>query len=101
MHEGGLAHRYLKLGNILVFLRGPSWWVKIAGFGISKWVEASTALRTMEIGTRGVMVSEIFGLHYPHAFDETVLEADEVAHGALAYTPDMAYGCLAKSHTEC
>lgn len=87
MHESGFAKRYIKPGNIQVFLRGPSWWVNIAGFGISKWVSASTALRTTEIGTGGGTASEIFGLYYPDAFDETVLEADEVAHGALAYTP--------------
>lgn len=86
MHESGFAHRDLKPGNILVFQRGSSWWVKIADFGISKRVEASTALRTMEIGTKGFMAPEILGLYCPDDFDETALEADEVAHDALAYT---------------
>ncbi|KAF7558250.1 hypothetical protein G7Z17_g92 [Cylindrodendrum hubeiense] len=87
MHDSGFAHRDLKPGNILVFQKGPSWWVKIADFGISKRVEASTALRTMEIGTRGFMAPEILGLYCPDDFDETEFEADEAAHDALAYTP--------------
>ncbi|KAH7131079.1 kinase-like domain-containing protein [Dactylonectria macrodidyma] len=88
MHESGFAHRDLKPGNILVFQKGPAWWVKIADFGISKrGVEASTVLRTMEIGTRGFMAPEILGLYCPDDFDEEAFEADEAAHDALAYTP--------------
>ncbi|KAH6987033.1 kinase-like domain-containing protein [Ilyonectria destructans] len=74
MHENGFAHRDLKPSNILIFQKGPAWWVKIADFGISKrGVEASTVLRTMDIGTRGFMAPEILGLYS--------------AHDALAYTP--------------
>lgn len=88
MHESGFAHRDLKPGNILIFQKGPGWWVKLADFGISKrGVESSTLLRTVEIGTRGFMASEILGLYCPDDFDEEAFEADEAAHDALAYTP--------------
>ncbi|KAH6962015.1 kinase-like domain-containing protein [Ilyonectria sp. MPI-CAGE-AT-0026] len=88
MHGNGFAHRDLKPSNILIFQKGPAWWVKIADFGISKrGVETSTALRTMEIGTRGFMAPEILGLYCPDDFDEEAFEADEAAHDALAYTP--------------
>lgn len=88
MHENGFAHRDLKPSNILIFQKGPAWWVKIADFGISKrGVEASTALRTLEIGTRGFMAPEILGLYCPDDFDEEEFEDDEAAHDALAYTP--------------
>ncbi|KAH8680292.1 kinase-like domain-containing protein [Ilyonectria robusta] len=62
MHKSGFAHRDLKPGNILVVHRGPRWWVKICDFGISKRVEGSTALRTMEVGTMGYMAPEVLGM---------------------------------------
>ena len=51
---------------------GPSWWVKIADFGISKRMEGSTGLRTV-IGTNGYMAPELLG-QYP--LDEEEPESD-------------------------
>ncbi|KAH7153360.1 kinase-like domain-containing protein [Dactylonectria macrodidyma] len=89
MHDSGFAHRDLKPSNIMVFQKGPAWWVKLADFGISKRVEESTVLRTMEIGTRGFMAPEILGLYCPDDFDDEELEDDddEGVHDALSYTP--------------
>jgi serine/threonine protein kinase len=50
----------------MVFRPGPSWWVKIGDFGISKRVEDSTALRTV-IGTLGFMAPEMLHIY---ALDE-------------------------------
>jgi serine/threonine protein kinase len=59
MHDNGFAHRDLKPSNILVKSRGPSWWVKIGDFGISKRAgEGLTALRTLH-GTLGFIAPEI------------------------------------------
>ncbi|KAK7414956.1 hypothetical protein QQX98_006281 [Neonectria punicea] len=41
----------------------PAWWVKIGDFGISKRVEGSAALTTMEFGTRGYMAPEMLGIY--------------------------------------
>lgn len=51
--------------NILVFSPSPSWWVKIADFGISKRLEGSTVLRTAQVGTRGYTAPELHGLFCP------------------------------------
>ncbi|KAK7428013.1 hypothetical protein QQZ08_005444 [Neonectria magnoliae] len=69
MHGSDFVHRDLKPGNILVFQKGPAWWVKIGDFGISKRVEGSAALTTMEIGTRGYMAPEMLGI-YPSGREE-------------------------------
>jgi len=79
MHENGFAHRDLKPGNILVFRKGPSWWVKIGDFGISKRTGGSTALRTMAIGTLGYMAPEILGIYCPE-------EAESLDDGESIYT---------------
>jgi serine/threonine protein kinase len=70
MHSNGFAHRDLKPANILVFSPGPSWWVKIGDFGISKRLEGST-VRTAQIGTRGFIAPEVLGLFCPNEFRGT------------------------------
>ncbi|KAK0717463.1 kinase-like domain-containing protein, partial [Lasiosphaeria miniovina] len=57
MHNNGSAHRDLKPANILVLSKRP-WWVKISDFGVSKRIEGSTALRTMQLGTWGYIAPE-------------------------------------------
>jgi serine/threonine protein kinase len=48
----------------LVFRPGPSWWVKIGDFGISKRVEDTTALRTV-VGTARYMAPELQHIYCP------------------------------------
>lgn len=50
---------------MLVVKPRPSWWVKIADFGISKRFDEATALRTMYIGTQGYMAPEVLGIIHP------------------------------------
>ncbi len=59
LHGNNFVHRDLKPGNILVIRNSPSWWVKIADFGITKCIE-STSVQT-RIGTLGYMAPEVWG----------------------------------------
>lgn len=61
--------------NVLILHKGPSWWVKIADFGISKRVEEATELRTA-IGTHHYVAPEIVGVY----------TADSTPSGDQAYS---------------
>ena len=60
-----------------MFKGGPAWWVKIGDFGISKRVEGSTALRTMQVGTRGYVAPEVIGIFCP---DDTTTTAQDLTY---------------------
>ncbi|VUC30281.1 unnamed protein product [Clonostachys rosea] len=63
MHSSGFVHRDLKPGNIMVVEKGPSWYVKIADFGISKRRQQGvTTLHTMQRGTLGFAAPEVLGM---------------------------------------
>ncbi|KAF2874829.1 kinase-like domain-containing protein [Massariosphaeria phaeospora] len=91
MHDNQFAHRDLKPSNILVRRPGPTWWVKIGDFGITKRAEeGSTALRTFS-GTLGFLAPEVLISHgllesedLDYAKDYTVA-VDIWALGEIAY----------------
>ncbi|KAL1958927.1 hypothetical protein VTO42DRAFT_3480 [Malbranchea cinnamomea] len=58
MHSSGFTHRDLKPKNIFVVSKGPSWWVKIGDFGVSKEAEGSIVLQTV-VGTPSYLAPEI------------------------------------------
>ncbi|PMD31453.1 kinase-like protein [Hyaloscypha variabilis F] len=60
MHLENFTHRDLKPKNILVCQGPPHWWVKLAGFGLSKRRAEGTAYRT-QTGTLAYMAPEILG----------------------------------------
>ncbi|CAG9947858.1 unnamed protein product [Clonostachys rosea f. rosea IK726] len=51
LHEQGFSHGGLKLSNVLVMTTHPSWWVKLADFGLSKLNESLTGMIT----ARGIL----------------------------------------------
>ncbi|PSN61895.1 kinase-like protein [Corynespora cassiicola Philippines] len=60
MHDYKFAHRDLKSGNILICSSPPEpWWVKIAGFGLTKRAEETTAGPSAPMGTSGYMAPEL------------------------------------------
>ncbi|KAK0649170.1 kinase-like domain-containing protein [Cercophora newfieldiana] len=90
MHSFSFTHRDLKPRNILVQTPGPSWWVKIADFGITKRVHEATGLTTV-VGTPAYMAPEIQGI-YPLADFNAGLQSKEYtsavdiwAIGAMAF----------------
>ncbi|VUC35619.1 unnamed protein product [Clonostachys rosea] len=97
MHGSGFAHRDLKPSNIMVFRPGPSWWVKITDFGISKRTN-DMATGTVEIGTVAFMAPELRHMYspeetgttggyreYPNAVD--IWAIGEITHRLLTQKP--------------
>ncbi|KAK8009127.1 protein kinase, partial [Apiospora marii] len=60
IHGSNIAHRDLKPLNILVAQTGPSWWIKVADFGIAK-SNQGTNLKTHRMGTSQYMAPEVLG----------------------------------------
>ncbi|CAH0056342.1 unnamed protein product [Clonostachys solani] len=102
MHGSGFAHRDLKPSNIMVFRPGPSWWVKITDFGISKRTN-DMATGTLEIGTVAFMAPELRHMYgpeeaetaggyreYPNAVD--IWAIGEITHRLLTQKPLFATG---------
>ncbi|KAJ5778798.1 hypothetical protein N7520_002044 [Penicillium odoratum] len=72
LHKNHFAHRDLKPDNIFVMCVGPSWWVKIGDFGLSKRYNRASGLKT-NVGTKLFLAPEVL-LHnsestYTHAVD--------------------------------
>ncbi|KAH7165708.1 kinase-like domain-containing protein, partial [Dactylonectria macrodidyma] len=89
MHEAGFAHRDLKPANILVFHRGPSWWVKLGDFGISRRIEGITGSMTVGIGSDGYMAPEVLGIPSPDGVDG---ETDEDGSASVPTIDTWAVG---------
>ncbi|CAG9954815.1 unnamed protein product [Clonostachys rosea f. rosea IK726] len=102
MHGSGFAHRDLKPSNIMVFRPGPSWWIKITDFGISKRTN-DMVTGTLEIGTVAFMAPELRGMcgpeeaetaggyrEYPNAVD--IWAIGEITHRLLTQEPLFATG---------
>ena len=64
----------------MVYRPGPSWWIKICDFGISKRTEGSTALRTV-IGTPAYMAPEL--LHQYPPGESELASSDDVYTSAV------------------
>ncbi|VUC32530.1 unnamed protein product [Clonostachys rosea] len=60
LHEQGFSHGGLKLSNVLVMTTHPSWWVKLADFGLSKLNESLTGMITAR-GVLHEMAPEVLG----------------------------------------
>ncbi|KAF2096302.1 kinase-like protein, partial [Rhizodiscina lignyota] len=62
MHDNEFAHRDLKPSNILIMSCPPEqWWVKLAGFGISKRMEENLDPPSTVKGTQQFMAPELLG----------------------------------------
>ncbi|CAG9986512.1 unnamed protein product [Clonostachys byssicola] len=61
MHRESFCHRDLKLANILIMSTSPSWWVKLADFGLTKRIEATMPETTAIRGTPNYMPPELLG----------------------------------------
>ncbi|VUC32935.1 unnamed protein product [Clonostachys rosea] len=61
MHRESFCHRDLKLANILIMSTTPSWWVKLADFGLTKRNEATMPETTAIRGTPNYMPPELLG----------------------------------------
>ncbi|KAK7224307.1 hypothetical protein V2G26_012310 [Clonostachys chloroleuca] len=61
MHRESFCHRDLKLANILIMSTTPSWWVKLADFGLTKRNEAMMPETTAIRGTPNYMPPELLG----------------------------------------
>lgn len=83
LHRMGITHRDLKPQNILVVEPGPSWWVKIGDFGISKRIGQGSALHTRQIGTIAYMAPEVLDEDSNEAYTNAV---DMWAVGCIAYS---------------
>ena len=59
MHGYGFTHRDIKPQNIFVIEKGPSWWIKIGDFGITKRVSRDISSLKTEIGTQEYMAPEV------------------------------------------
>ena len=66
LHEMGWVHRDIKPQNIFVVEAGPSWWVKIGDFGISKRLHPNGNGTHTVIGTPDYLAPEI---SIPDAFE--------------------------------
>ncbi|VUC26321.1 unnamed protein product [Clonostachys rosea] len=60
MHEEKYCHRDLKLANVLIMSTTPSWWIKLADFGLSKR-DTTMAQTTAIRGTINYMPPELLG----------------------------------------
>ncbi|CAH0057300.1 unnamed protein product [Clonostachys solani] len=61
MHRESFCHRDLKLANILIVSTTPSWWVKLADFGLTRRNEATMPETTAIRGTPNYMPPELLG----------------------------------------
>ncbi|KAH8896382.1 kinase-like protein [Thozetella sp. PMI_491] len=93
MHGNHFAHRDLKPANIFVVEKGPSWWVKIGDFGISRRsAEESRGFHT-QIGTPGYLAPEVIHLFPGHRDNHPGSERELHSY---SYSVDMwALGVIA------
>ncbi|KAK7211502.1 hypothetical protein V2G26_018680 [Clonostachys chloroleuca] len=61
MHQETFCHGDLKLANILIITAAPSWWVKLADFGLSKRNGVGANNTTTAKGTPNYMPPELLG----------------------------------------
>ncbi|CAH0040240.1 unnamed protein product [Clonostachys rhizophaga] len=73
MHRESFCHRDLKPANILIMSTSPSWWVKLADFGLTKRNEATMPETTAIRGTPNYMPPELLG------YNGNAMKADQYA----------------------
>ncbi|KAG4433508.1 hypothetical protein IFR05_011017 [Cadophora sp. M221] len=85
MHAESFAHRDLKPQNVLVVNGPPSWWIKLADFGLSKRLTDTTAFYTKS-GTQSYMAPEILNyLNGQDSSDQYTNSVDIWALGCIVY----------------
>ncbi|KAK7914195.1 hypothetical protein PG985_011898 [Apiospora marii] len=109
IHGSNIAHRDLKPLNILVAQTGPSWWIKVADFGIAK-SNQGTNLKTHRMGTSQYMAPEVLGADgiddqaYSTAVDIWSLgyspKVDPTSHLARREVMDVVSATMAKTPSE-
>lgn len=89
MHDNGIAHRDLKLQNILVVGDKPTD-LRISDFGLSRFISPSGLMGTA-CGSPEYVGMKIYAIFHPHSqrlkFCRIVLIVKDVIYGVLALLP--------------